>query len=116
MSIQLPTSGAAAVSTNRCRGAPTSLHYPPIRHVPQGRSMEVFGGKEGERLIRVVDAYDAISEFVKLNYGPMLETSEGLVMIYADTFRGTHPTGFPSDVSTWDVWLEACNRVEQKLT
>ena len=73
--------------------------------------MENFRPEEGDRLIRLIDAYDAISEFVRLNYGPMMDTSDGLADIYADTFRGGLPGGFPSDVSTWKVWVEACERV-----
>ncbi|TRD11023.1 hypothetical protein FGU71_03595 [Erythrobacter insulae] len=64
--------------------------------------------------ISLLEAYDAIGEFISLNYGSLVGSSEGLSNLYNDTHRGLIPGGFPSDESTWDVWLQACQRVREK--
>lgn len=77
--------------------------------------MHVFNPSEGNKMIRLIDAYDAIREFVKLNYGDMLETTDGFADIFVDTDRSVMPGGFPPDESTWDAWVEACALVTSRL-
>lgn len=72
---------------------------------------ERFAPQEGERMIRLVDAYDAIAEFLTLNYGPMVEAGS-MMDLFADIYRGVPERGgWPSDESTWQVWVEACERI-----
>ncbi|MEM1195861.1 MAG: hypothetical protein AAGH57_07130 [Pseudomonadota bacterium] len=75
-------------------------------------SGQPFEPKDGERLVRVVDAYDAIAQFISSHYGALVETEDGLNLIYCDIFRGDpNAGGWPPDESTWASWVEACNQV-----
>jgi hypothetical protein len=73
--------------------------------------MNTFDPEEGSIQIRMIDAYDAMKEFLILNYGPLIESSGGLANFYADIDRSIVHGGFPPDESTWEIWVQACTSV-----